>query len=39
MKIITGGMVFYNGKLENLDILIEKESIIGIVNFLQKVKR
>lgn len=33
MKIITGGMVYYNGKLENLDILIEKESIIGIGRF------
>jgi len=33
LKIITGGMVFYNGKLENLDILIEKESIIGIGKF------
>ncbi|HQP00130.1 MAG TPA: dihydroorotase family protein, partial [Caldisericia bacterium] len=38
MKIITGGMVFYNGKLENLDILIEKESIIGIGKFQSEGK-
>lgn len=33
MKIITGGMVYYNEKLENLDILIEKETIKGIGKF------
>ncbi len=33
MKLITGGMVYYNGKVENLDILIEKEKIIGIGKF------
>lgn len=30
MKIIMNGMVYYNGKLENLDILIDKEKIIGL---------
>lgn len=33
MKLIIGGMVYYNGKLENLDILIEKEKIFGIGKF------
>ncbi|MCX8094729.1 MAG: dihydroorotase family protein [Caldisericia bacterium] len=33
MKIISGGMVFYNGELKNLDILIEKEKIIGVGKF------
>lgn len=33
MKIITGGMVYYNGELQNLDILIDKESIISIGKF------
>jgi len=38
MKIIAGGMVYYNGKLENLDILIDKESIIGIGKFSSEGK-
>lgn len=33
MKLITGGMVYYNGKVENLDILIDKEKIVGIGKF------
>ncbi|MDI6861149.1 MAG: dihydroorotase family protein [Caldisericia bacterium] len=33
MKLVVGGMVYYNGKVENLDILIEKEKIIGIGKF------
>ncbi|MBC7194360.1 MAG: dihydroorotase family protein [Caldisericia bacterium] len=33
MKLIVGGMVFYNGKVENYDILIDKEKIVGIGKF------
>ncbi len=33
MKLIIGGMVYYNGKIENYDILIDKEKIVGIGKF------
>lgn len=33
MKIVLGGMVYYNGKLENLDILIEEGKILTIGKF------